>query len=504
MGLQSLIEYSNPGAKRLLLGIVGQGPSLDALTRILARDDFIAAFPWVKVAGWVPSPGVQPDNSSLEIPAILQSHPLFPDVPSLFAARPGISLALDVSHDSRHMEELRKYAPLSASLATSENILRFCEASEDGTLSIGGADNLRKAQKLFALLVDQLDGDILIIDRHDIILDMNRHVCESRGLTRAQIVGTPCAELPASLKPVLTDKAVSSYPEAKHTGKKAEITTAEVMDSGRVRYIHSICIPIADTYGKPLQFLYIRRDVTEQQHMEQRLQQTEKMAAIGELSMYMAHEIRNPVFSIGGFANSLLRNPSLDDMAREKARVIYEESRRLDGILANMLNFARPMEQTLSIFDPDDTARQAIGLINADNDERGIATVVDIPPHLPHVKGNPETLRQCLINLIKNSAEAMPDGGTITLRARLNSGFVQMDVEDTGIGIPPELQGQVFSPFYTTKEQGAGLGLAMTRKMIEEIGGKVTLASHVGKGTRVSLMLPVALTVEEDTTIPDA
>jgi PAS domain S-box-containing protein len=501
MGVPPLIEHNAPGANRLLLGIVGQGPALDALTRVLEREDFIAAFPWIKVAGWAPSPG-DPDGSPENVPAILRSHQQFADVASLFAMRPGISLALDVTPDSRHMEELRAHAPQHATLAASESILSFCEAADEGTLTIGGEDRLRKAQKLFALLVDQLNMDVLIIDPHAAILDMNRHAGESRGLTRAQIIGKTRAELPASLSRILTDPSVSAYPTARRTGKKAETTSAEVLDSGRVRYMHSFCIPIEDHSGKPSQFLYIRRDVTQQQHLEQRLQQTEKMAAIGEMSMYMAHEIRNPVFAIGSFANSLLRNPSLDDAAREKARVIYEESRRLDGILANMLNFARPTEQALSIFDPKVTTRQTIELISMDSEGHGITTIVDMPELLPHVKGNPDTLKQSLINVVKNSIEAMPGGGTIILRAGLSKGFVRIDVEDTGIGISPELQSQVFSPFYTTKAQGAGLGLAMTRKMLEEIGGKVTLTSHPGRGTCVSLMLPVALTVEEEAADP--
>ncbi len=503
MGLQTLIDYDGSGAKRLLIGIVGQGPALDALTKILERDDFITAFPRVKVAGWVPLPGAPLNDSAVTVPAVLQNQPLFPDVAALFAARPGVSMALDVSPDARHMDDLRRHAPLNATLASSEAVLRFCAAAEDGKLAIGGGENLRKAQKLFALLVDQVDGDILIVDRNGIILDTNRHVGESRGLTRNQIIGKSCEDLDVSLGLCLTDKVASPYPEAKDTGKKAEITFSEVMPSGRVRYIHSLCFPVADAFGNPSQFLYIRRDVTEQQHLEQRLQQAEKMAAIGELSTYMAHEIRNPVFSIGGFANSLLRNPSLDDAGREKARIIYEESRRLDGILTNILNFARPTEQALAVFDPESVARQTMELMTIGGDERGIIAVVDITPPLPHVEGNPENLKQCLINLVKNSMEAMPEGGTVSLRARRNDGYVQIDVEDTGTGIPPELHDQVFSPFYTTKQRGAGLGLAMTRKVIEEMGGKVILTSHVGKGTCISLMLPVALAVEDNEAAPD-
>ena len=129
--------------------------------------------------------------------------------------------------------------------------------------------------------------------------------------------------------------------------------------------------------------------------------------------------------------------------------------------------------------------------------ERGIKAVVDIAPNLPKVMGNAENLKQCLINLVKNAIEAMPDGGTLTLRAYRDDGRVIILIQDTGMGIPPELQEQVFSPFFSTKHGGAGLGLAMSRKVIEEMGGKVLLKSKPGEGTTLILRLPAALAVDD-------
>ena len=497
MGLQSVISYSIEDAKQYYMGLVGQGPALDAFARVMDREDFATAFPRAKVIGWVPTPGRLPDDDSIYVPTILRHKPLFADVPSLFAACPGIQLAVDLSADSRYMESLRAYAPAAVSLCTSGALLRFCSASEDGRLAIGGGESLRKAQKLFALLVDQVDGDILIMDGEGTILDVNHHAAETRGMTRSQLIGKTCADLDIPLRFCFDDEPNCPYHEAKNTGKPAEHTFAQVMSSGRVRYINAVCFPVADALGAPSQYLYIRRDVTEKQHLEQRLQQTEKMAAIGELSTYMAHEIRNPLFSIGGFANALLRNPSLNDLAREKARIIYDESRRLDVILTSILNFARPTEQAMGEFDAATVARQTIELMTLGSEERGITVVLDIEAGLPKASGNAENLKQCLINLVKNALEAMPNGGVLTLRAGRQDSYVHIVVEDNGKGIPANIQEQIFSPFYTTKNSGAGLGLAMTRKVIEEMGGKVFLESQPGKGTRITLLVPVALAVEE-------
>jgi len=500
--LQNIIGYRIERSSRFRVAFVGQGPALDAFARIAAQDDFPRAFPRAKIVGWAPTPGSLPEKSSLSGPDILLRRPLFADVADLFSTYPGLHLVVDLTPDSRHMRSIRAHAPVTVSLCTAETLLRLCAAVEDGRLALSGGENLRKAQKLFALLVDQLDGDILILDHDGTILDINQHAAEDRGMSRSQIIGRHCADPDIPMHFCQGGAPECPFQSAKNSGRESVHTFSEVMPSGRMRYIQASCFPVLDALGASSQYLYIRRDVTERQHLEQRLQQTEKMAAIGELSTYMAHEIRNPLFSIGGFANALLRNPSLNDLAREKARIIYDESRRLDVILTNILNFARPTAQTMGEFDPEAVARQTIELMTIGSGERGIAVVLDIAPHLPKASGNAENLKQCLINLVKNALEAMPDGGTLTLRAARSDSYVRIDVEDTGRGIPVDLQDKIFSPFFTTKNKGSGLGLAMTRKVIEEMGGKVSFESAEGKGSRVSLFVPVALAVEKDADAP--
>ena len=501
MDLQNIIGCSKDQSSRFRVAFVGQGPVLDAFARIAAQDDFPHTFPRAKIVGWVPTPGSLSYKHNLGGPDILLRRRLFADVADLFSTYPGLHLVFDLTPDSRHMQSLRAHAPAAVTLCAAETLQRFCAAVEDGRMAMSGGENLRKAQKLFALLVDQLEGDILILDHEGVILYINQHAAEDRGMSRSQIIGKHCADVDIPLYFCRDGAQACPYYAARDSGRESEHTFSEVLPSGRMRYIQASCFPVLDAQGMSSQYLYIRRDVTERQHLEQRLQQTEKMAAIGELSTYMAHEIRNPLFSIGGFANALLRNSSLNDLAREKARIIFDESRRLDVILTNILNFARPTEQAMGEFDPAAVARQTIELMTIGSDERGITVVVDIEPHLPKASGNAENLKQCLINLVKNALEAMPDGGTLTLCAARSDSYVRIDVEDTGRGIPADLQEKIFSPFFTTKNKGSGLGLAMTRKVIEEMGGKVSLESGEG-GTRITLFVPVALDVETDADTP--
>jgi PAS domain S-box-containing protein len=351
--------------------------------------------------------------------------------------------------------------------------------------------------------MDQLEGDIVVLDSDGVILDMGKQALESRGLEFSDVIGKKCRDMASRVQLCCANAEDCIFLEAKRASKRTAHVFTRMLGDGRVRYIRGVCYPVLDAAGEADIFLYVARDVTAEQQLEKHHRQTEKMAVIGELCMYMAHEIRNPLFSIGGFANALLRNASLNDLAREKARIIYDESRRLDVILTNMLNFARPTLQPIAAFDVATTVRQTIELLTIGCTERNINVILEEEPQLPEVGGNAENLKQSLINIVKNALEAMPDGGILTLSLKRNQSYVQIDVSDTGVGIPEDKLPQVFNPFFTTKQSGAGLGLAMARKVIEEMKGSITIESVRGRGTCVSIVLPVAAAMSR-TPLPPA
>lgn len=353
-----------------------------------------------------------------------------------------------------------------------------------------GSDNT-----LFDSLIDQFEEDIVIVDSNMKILNLNKSLYEAWGGSREALTGKSCEELNRGDIDCANGQAFLE--RVLREGKRITETYTRVTPDGRMLYYHVNAFPLRGENGEICHIVLTRRNTTAEMQIEQRLYQSQKMAAIGELSTYIAHEIRNPLFAIGGFANALLRSSSLDDSAREKARIILEESQRLDEILKSIINFARPTEQTIGAVDVNLLAAQTVDLMSFGT-EKDIPITLDLAEGIPNVHGNAEMLKQCLINLIKNAQEAM-EKGNITVRTRYVDEIVLLEVADDGPGIPENIQEQIFSPFFSTKkDKGSGLGLAMTRKIINEIGGKLLLHSKVGFGTIVSMGLKPVLAVEDN------
>lgn len=497
MALTRLVDYNIDGAAPFFVAVVGSGPCFDTLLRFIKDFDIATIFPKLRLVGWVPDTHPIPSD----LPAFFLSCPRFDDIASLFAACPNVKAVFDISPDSRHMPAIRALAPLAASVVASREVLGFCAALQDGRLAIDDVARGGRAQKLLGLMVEQIDGDMIILDENGVVLDVNHHAAKSRGLLRADMIGQPCAVFDLA-GPCCLLGTESPFVLARQSGKVAEHTFDHTLESGFVRCMYTVCMPVVDAFGGPTHYLYISRDVTEQQRLHRLLEIQENDAALGRFTRYLAHEIRNPLFAIGGFANSLYRNESLDNSAREKIRVIIEESRRLDEILSKIINFSKPAEQTIENFAPEDAVRLSLDAMLPDGGaalgESGlIAVELDLESDLPKVRGNINNVRDSLNNMVKNSLEAMPNGGVISISVKRDDLYVQIEVKDTGEGIPYELQDQVFNPFLSTK-QGMGLGLAMSRKLIEEMGGKVVLKNSSDKGTTISMFMPVALVVDDN------
>jgi len=476
------------------IGIAGTGPSFGHIFDLFTRSDFREHFPWARLKGVA---ALEPGE---HIQARLESERvgLFPDVQAMFDEHPEINMIFDLTGDTESTHRLRREIPAGVSMVDPFAAAFFWELLASEKLCSSCQVNLMRARALLDAIIDELSEDILLLDTRGHIVDLNKNAYERMGKSKREILGLHFWEYDDACRSGDMD---CPFRKTLAEAVKAEAVYTRVNGSGRLQYFRIYTYPIFDEDGELTHVLEMRRDITHRMRMETRLQQSERLAAIGELSTYIAHEIRNPLFAIGGFANSLLRSDHLGDGERDKVRIILDESKRLDGILKSILNFARPTEAKAHEVDVNQVVDQTLEFMSLGCKQQGICLKKSMAKGLAMAKGDPELLKQCLINIIKNSMEAMEEGGgggDLLVHTGMRDDMIFVRVQDTGRGISLENLPNVFNPFFSTKkDKGSGLGLAMTKKIVDDLGGKVELESKPGQGTTVTLYLPPSLAVDE-------
>jgi PAS domain S-box-containing protein len=217
----------------------------------------------------------------------------------------------------------------------------------------------------------------------------------------------------------------------------------------------------------------------------------EKLAAIGEVSARLAHEIRNPLATIGGFAKSIPRKYEDRDRTIRNARIIIDEVERLEGILANVLDFTKSSIPHKERIDINDLVRDTVSIMEEGARKTGIGVETSIIAGSLQSDIDPAQVKQVLINILQNAVSSMPQGGTLTVGTGREDGFARIVLTDTGTGIPEEHLETIFDPFFTTRGDGTGLGLPISQQIIHNHDGSLEIESIVGEGTTVTISLPV-------------
>jgi signal transduction histidine kinase len=232
----------------------------------------------------------------------------------------------------------------------------------------------------------------------------------------------------------------------------------------------------------------------------QRLLKAEKLSVLGEITSQVAHELRNPMTIIGGFAHSLLKKKDVKDSDYEYIKIIAQETERVEKVLDNVLDFTKPEKANLENADLnqvlDQTLEMMEGEINLDK-----ITVMKYPhPDLPRVMVNPDQIRHALLNIFRNAIWAMPQGGILSITTKKKGSFAKVEIKDTGFGIPKEHMGSIFDAFFTTKPESCGLGLTISSEIIKNHGGLILAESEKGKGSIFSVLLPFEGSFADDST----
>ena len=218
---------------------------------------------------------------------------------------------------------------------------------------------------------------------------------------------------------------------------------------------------------------------------EKQIQQASRLASVGQLAAGLAHEIRNPLAGIGSAVEVLAENRDSHD--REIIQEIQLQVKRLNTTLSDLLNFARPREPEITPCDLAGLARPMLALIRSDAHKHRIQIVAELPADLPAINADATQIQQAILNLLLNAVQAMPDGGTLTVRAAADASRVRLTIQDTGGGIPAEIREKIFAPFFPTKHRGTGLGLAITRTILENHHGTIRVDSQAGCGAVFTL-----------------
>ncbi len=222
----------------------------------------------------------------------------------------------------------------------------------------------------------------------------------------------------------------------------------------------------------------------------ERLLRSERFAAVGEAAAYVSHEIKNPLMVIGGLASQVERRLPEDPAAQEKLHIIQNEVKRLESFLGELRDFLRPAQPTKKAIDLNQVIQEVEALMGDAIGEKGVSLEDRLDPNLPPIEADPNQLKQVLVNLIKNALEATEDQGKILVSSGSRDAQVWFAVRDTGKGMPEDVQEKIFHPFYTTKEKGTGLGLAVINKIVTDHHGTIMVDSIAGNGSTFTVRLP--------------
>lgn len=336
--------------------------------------------------------------------------------------------------------------------------------------------------------VENTNEAFVTIDHESTVILFNKAAERMFGYTRDEVIGR---DLGMMLTPMCQDshqQAVTRYTKTRQAtliGHESELSVTR--KNGEI-FPASVSFSVAEVDGK-LFFTGIIRDLTETKILQAKLIQSERLAALGQAVAEIIHEIKNPLIMIGGFARQLLKKAT-DAKGRAKLKIITAEIERLENLLTGLKDFYRSRQLNLEQIDVSKLLREVVSLTLPKAKDGNIDIALEHRNNDLFIEGDRGKLKQVLLNLVKNSMEALPNGGTISISAKGMDDKVEILIADTGEGIPKEIRERVFAPFFTTKKHGTGLGLCISKRIIDDhAGSSFALESREGEGTEITISL---------------
>jgi len=384
------------------------------------------------------------------------------------------------------------YAMISAVKDEDGKILHFISTQHDITERKTMEDKLRESEERFRNLYESIQDPVgVFVGREGHLTDYNKAFKKLSGYTDEELKDKTFLDfLHPDDQAMVLERYRTKYPEEelplvyeiRAVNKKGEIIPLEISVS---------------TYkkkGRVIGIEVIHRDITERKRLQEKLLKSEKLAAIGQLAAAVGHEIRNPLGVINN--SSYFLNRKLKDIADEKVmkhlKIIERKINSANLIVSDLLDFARKKTPTLKETDLNDVVMSVLSSIPISENIKATTKLGEIPPMLL----DPEQIRRVFINIILNAVQVMPEGGKLTIQTSKYDNSVKITFEDTGVGIPEENLPKLFTPLFSTKAKGVGLGLTICKQIVEDHGGNITVKSKVGKGSTFTVKLPIRVKEE--------
>jgi PAS domain S-box-containing protein len=338
-------------------------------------------------------------------------------------------------------------------------------------------------------IFESISDMVIFVSEDYVVRNINKAVSKRLGKTHEEIIGRKCYEVLHGMN--------GPWSECPHK-KTMERRTAyveEVEDTYLGGTFITSSSPIFDINGAFIGTVNVFSDITELKTLRERVIRSERMAALGEVAARVAHEIRNPLVSLGGFARRLEKK--LDGNLKEYADIIEKEVGRLEGILSEILSFVKETRVLKEMIDPQRLIDDILTLVKPDIDEKNI-TLVRESGETGILYVDPNRMREALLNILRNAIQAVQNNGTITVKTYVKDNACVFEIADTGSGIREADLPFIFDPFFTTKKFGTGLGLTITHRIVEEHKGNITVESKTGTGTTFRISVPYS---EENNTV---
>jgi PAS domain S-box-containing protein len=371
------------------------------------------------------------------------------------------------------------------------------------------------SQSMINTLLAGIREPLFLLQQDYRILDANEPMLSLLGMSKNEVVGRTCHEVShRSLQPCNSKACHCPMKETLKTGLSAHAIHEHLDRQNKPRYLEVFTYPLKNNYGQVVRVVEFYRDITVdlESRLEHKARQVkkdlaklvheDKMIALGKLVASSVHEINNPIAGIHTLAKLMLRTLEEGQLEEEELEefhryleLIAHESSRCGQIVSNLLSFSRQKELERRRVDTNHIIRSVILLCRHRMQLQNIAIIEKLDPNLPEITGDYNQIQQCIMNLIFNAMEAMPDGGKLTLTTSFErkKRLVLIKINDTGCGIPEENLSIIFEPFFSTKQEGkgVGLGLSVVYGIIREHQGNIFVDSKVGSGSTFSIRFPI-------------